>query len=107
MSDYLQALAISHAGKDWAFLSNNVLKNVRINDKNNDVEVKHIVFTLPRSKMKSNPSVFGDWQVSEEGCQESIAYRATFLFFLDLFCICVSGSFCGVIFCIFYLVCKF
>jgi len=83
MSDYLQALAISHAGKDWAFLSNNVLKNVRINDKNNDVEVKHIVFTLPRSKMKSNPSVFGDWQVSEEGCQESIAYRATFLFFLD------------------------
>ena len=83
MSDYLQALAISHAGKDWAFLSNNVLKNVRINDYDHDKEVKHLVFTLPRSKMKSNPSVFGDWQVSEEGCQESIAYRATFLFFLD------------------------
>lgn len=94
MSDYLQALAISHAGKDWAFLSNNVLKNIKITENTvqegasdgqtvENLKVQHLVFTLPRSKMKSNPSVFGDWQTSEEGCQESLAYRTTFLFFLD------------------------
>lgn len=84
MSDYLQAANYLHAGKDWAFDSSNHLKDVQIEipEENKD-GFTHMVFSIPRKKMRSNAATFGDWQTQEEGSAESQKFRAAFCWFLD------------------------
>ena len=84
MSDYLQAANYLHAGKDWAFDSSNHLKNITIDiPEENEKGFTHMVFSIPRKKMRSNAATFGDWQTQEEGSTESQKFRAAFCWFLE------------------------
>ena len=84
MSDYLQAISFLHAGKDWAFDSLNHLRDINIDvPDSGKAGFTHLVFSIPRSKMRSNASTFADWQTSEEGSTESQKFRVVFSWFLD------------------------
>ena len=71
MSDYLSSLSY-HSGKAWDYNANNYLQNISIT-------AKRIVFSIPRKKMKSNASTFGDW----DSTPQSQAFRHSFVWFLD------------------------
>jgi len=84
MSDYLQAVSFLHAGKDWAFDSSNHLREIEMEvPESNYGGFTHLVFSIPRSKMRSNASTFADWQTSEEGSAESQKLKVVFSWFLD------------------------
>ena len=84
MSDYLQAISYLHAGKDWAFDSSNHLRNIEVKVPNESkAGFTHLVFSIPRSKMRSNASTFADWRKSEEGSAESQKFKIVFCWFLE------------------------
>lgn len=84
MSDYLQAISYLHAGKDWAFDSSNHLRDIQIEvPPSGQAGFTHLVLSIPRSKMRSNASTFGDWQTSEEGSAESQKFKIVLSWFLD------------------------
>ena len=96
MSDYLQALGFIHAGKDWSFNASNVLTDIKIDTRSvdsggieagagsvNHNEFVHLVFKIPRTKMRSNAATFGDWRNNEEGSQESHEWKLIFCWFME------------------------
>lgn len=84
MSDYLQAISYLHAGKDWAFDASNHLETIRVDvPESCQNGFTHLVFSLPRNKMRSNASTFSDWQTAEAGSTESQKFKIVFTWFLD------------------------